>query len=391
MTPDSDARGKTADTIRKLAEGLMYETDSREHRFRLGWVEQLLERYRKSPGSPTVHLSDFVQHSIIYLRPDARPVIKSFWNQLSPEQRHSVWNTQGSLARNMRSDALPTMRLKTWISFGNLTGFNVNCLEPHVDSIRLSDGPHIRMLNSPRLPVNLATPAGARLIGYYFDSNSRNSAFSNKNPALHEDYRRTVHEVFGDLTISETIMERGGFGKGHYIRTNVGYAVRNALTVAGLDCIQDQTQANNPLPSWMFNSGPSIKSGCLSAARDAEGSVNYHDLKLRQGAPVSLCTDEGVRHWPATKALRRLTRDNQARVEGSPSLLLVSAALLLYSMRIVSRLVPTHISLTRDGNTSHWQLRIQRKDSIRTFRAEISLMSEKKESALRFASSRRNR
>lgn len=91
----------------------------------------------------------------------------------------------------------------------------------------------------PKTAVNLATPAGARLIGYYFDSNSRNSAFSNKDPALHEDFRNTVREVFGNLSISETIMERGGFGKGHYIRTNVGYTVRTAMSIAGFDCTRD--------------------------------------------------------------------------------------------------------------------------------------------------------
>jgi hypothetical protein len=377
----SDERGKTADTIKMLAEGLIHETDSREHRFRASWVDLLLERYTQRPGSPIMHLSDFTDHARVHLRPEARAQVDPYWHQLVALDGRRAWKHFRSVVNYLKDEpVLP--RIKQWKDFGRLTGFDMNSLEPHVDSIRLSDGPHIRMLNNPKLPVNLATPAGARLIGYYFDSNSRNGAFTNKDSALHEDFRKTVREVFGDLTISETLLKRGGFCEGAYIRTNVGCAVRSALSVAGFDCTRDQTQANNPLPSWMFNQSSLVKSECLSAVWDTEGSVNYHDVKMRQAAPFIPCGNEILPTWPKTIAFRRTCFHNQSHVFHSPPLVVVSAALLLYSMGVVSRLVPTGLTLSHGDPTAYWQLRVEREASIQEFHSRIKLRSAEKQSKL---------
>ncbi len=338
----------------------------------------LLARYKRHPGRPIVHLSDFIGHAQLRLKPEARQIVQPYWDKLVSRDGSWAWKHCRSVANYLKGRP-GTPRLKQWMRFGGLTGFDLDSLEPHVESIRLSDGPHIRMLGNPRLPLNLATPAGARLIGYYFDSNSRNGAFSNKDPALHKDFRNAVRKVFGNLSISETIMKRGGFGKGYYIRTNVGYAVRTAMSVAGFDCARDQTQANNPLPSWMFNQPSPVKSECLSAAWDAEGAVQYHDVKLRQAAPTTLSRVDGIPHWPGSKAFKQLTSENQTCVLESPPLLLVSAALLLRSMGIVSRLEPTGTTLSSDGYIAYWLLRVQRNERIQAFHSQITLHSPHKQ------------
>jgi len=263
-----------------------------------------------------------------------------------------------------------------------LTGFDVNSLEPYVSSLRTSDGLHIRMLRDPKLPFDLATPEGARLIGYYGDSNNRNGAFTNKDPALHADFRTVVRQVFGDLTLSETVASRGGFAEGRYIRTNVGKIAPAALTIAGFNNTCDQKQANNPLPAWIFKCEHLVKTECLSALWDAEGSVNFRDLKLGQAVPVSLYPGDNIPTWPSNKPFRQVSLDNQTRVLESPPLLLVSAALLLYSLGIVSRLMPTKLSSAQGAITAYWQLRVQRDESIKAFHSQIRLRSEHKEKAL---------
>ena len=374
-------RGKAEGTIRELAEGLIRETDSRENRFRPEWVELLLERYRHRPGRPTVHLSDFVGHVQLRLRPETHQLVEPFWDRLVQKDGRWAWRHFRSVVNYLKGGP-GTPRLTQWKRFGDVTGFDLDCLESHIDCIKISDGPHVRLLHSPKLPVNLASPAGAHLIGYYFDSNRTNGSFSNKDPILHEDFRKTVRDVFGDLMISETVMESGGFRKGCYLRSNAGYVVRTAMEVSGFDCSRNQTVANNPLPSWLFNCSTPSKSETLSSLWDTEGSVNPHDLKVRQAAPFNPCGNSALPDWPKTIAFRQSSVGDQSHILQSPPLVIVSAALMLFSMGIVSRLEPTGMTSSHGDPTAYWQLRVQREASVRAFQAQIRLRSVLKQSKL---------
>jgi hypothetical protein len=370
-------------SIQDLASGLAKETSIREHRFLPGWVVQLSKRYNERPENPTVHLCDLTENSIVYLRSEGRSVVEPCWERLGVlKGKRWAWYNYRGIANYLTGASGKVARLKKWKDFAKLTGFDVNMLEPFVSSLRTSDGPYIRTLRNPKLPLNLATPAGARLIGYYGDSNNRNGAFTNKDSALHEDFRKTVTKVFGDLTMSETVSNRGGFKDGRYIRSNVGKIVPAALTVAGFDNTRDQKQANNPLPSWIFDCNHLIRSECLSALWDAEGSVNYRDLKIGQAIPVVLYPEETIPVWPSNKAFRRISLDDQSCVLEHPPLLLISAALLLYSLGIVSRIMPTKLSSSQGEITAYWQLRVQRDQSIKAFHSQIRLRSEHKQKAL---------
>lgn len=380
---EPDQRDRISDIIQELARGLAEETDSREHRFQTKWAAILVERYTQHPGNPIVHLHDFVENSMIYLRPEARSTVKPYWERLSASTGYRwAWNRFSSVARYLHGRTYPIARLKKWKDFGNMTGFDVDTLEPHVDSIRISDGRHVRTLTNAKLPVNLATPSGGRLVGYFGDLNCSNGSFTNKDPALHEDFCRTIREVFGDLTTTETIIEGGGFGSGHYIRTNVGFLVTAVLSVGGYDCSRDQKTADNPLPSWIFTCDTKTKSEYLSSLWDTEGSVNSQDLKVRQAVPVDLHPDDKIPAWPGTKDFKELTLDNQFLMMEKPPLLIISAALLLFSLGIVSRLVPTGATFSGGRTTAYWQLRIHSHESIQTLHGLIRLRSLEKQTLL---------
>jgi hypothetical protein len=132
----------------------------------------------------------------------------------------------------------------------------------------------------------------------------------------------------------------------------------------------------------MFSCDPPIKSECLSALWDAEGSVNARDLKVKQAVPVTLFEDDVTPSWPKRKPFKQLTLDNQALLMESPPLLIVSAALLLYSMGIVSRLAPQDTTINHGESTAYWVLRIQRDESVRAFQTQIRLRSAMKQSQL---------
>ena len=375
---------RVCETIRELTHGLAHETDSRENRFREPWGEALAARYETRPGSPVVHLDDLPGHSMVFLNPEGRLEVKRAWCLLV-QSMGARWASDRfrRIANYLSGRAADVSRLKTWKDFGDLIGFEVNQLEPFVRSIRLSDGAHIRTLSRPKLPFNLATPSGGRLIGYFGDLNSRNGAFSNKVRLLHKDFRMTIREVFGNLSMTETALEHGGFGEGHYLRTNVGYLIPAALTIAGYDCGTDQKLSNNPIPSWLFECDNVVKAECLSSLWDTEGSVNFRDLKVRQAVSVQLHPYDAIPVWPSTKAFRQLAPGNQAAVLERPPLLLVSAALLLFSLGIESRLVPTGTAMSSGVATAYWHLRVHRDRSIRTFRTLVSLRSPEKKTRLR--------
>jgi hypothetical protein len=362
--------------VRSAGQQLCNDTASAIHRFMMNWVEDLIERHRRNPGRPVVHLSDLLDSTQIGVRADARQILLEYWERLGEipgafkhsEQLRGIRDSaNGRLARFARLD--------TWKLFGRLTGFGINDLEPFVTMLRISGGRYMRTVDHPKLPFNLATISGARLIGCQYDANSRNAAFTNKDHLLHADYENCVRDVVGDITITKTVSTRGGFGEGAYFRTNVGRLITSITRVAGFDNSVDQKLANNPLPLWLYTCNAPLIAACISALWDAEGSVNFHDVKTSQAVPFTPSRRDEIPRWPLNIAFGRMSRTGQENVLETPPLLLASAALLLRGMGVISRLWPSKASLTSTGPTAYWQLRIGDKRSIQTFRSQVHLVS----------------
>ena len=369
--------------VRTVGQQLCDDTVSAIHHFRMNWVEGLIERYRKNPGGPVVHLSDLLNSTQVGVRTDARQILLEYWERLGEipgafnqsEQLRGIRDlVNGRLARFARLD--------TWKLFGSLTGFRIDDLEPFVVMLRISGGRCMRTVERPKLPFNLATVSGARLIGYQGDANSSNASFTNKDQLLHADYEKCVRDVVGDMTITRTVSTQGGFGEGAYYRTNVGRLITSITRVAGFDNSVDQKLANNPFPLWLHACNTLLIAGCVSALWDAEGSVNFHDVKTSQAAPFAPSGLDEIPRWPLNVAFGGMSYPEQVSVLRKPPLLLVSAALLLRKMGVVSRLWPSKASMTSTGPTAYWQLRIIDKSSIQAFRNQVHLVSAWKSGSL---------
>lgn len=361
--------------ILTTAKQLCDETASAIHRIRMNWVGGLIERYRINPGRPMVHLSDILDSTQIGVSGDARQILLEPWQSLGeiPGSFRSAGLFRG-IRELVHGKPKRLARLGTWEFFGSLTGFKADDLEPFVTRLRISGGRYMRLIENPRLPFDLATNSGTRLIGYQGDANSRNSAFTNKDPLLHEDYAACVRGVVGNISITRTVTDEGGFGEWAHLRTNVGRLITAITRVAGLDNSTDQKLANNPLPLWLHLCDDFLIAACISALWDAEGSINFRDLKISQAVALDEGEEWRLPEWPANTPLRRLP-NGQVKVMESPPLLLVSAALLLRRLGIVSRILPLKASMTSTGPTSYWQLRIHHDQSIERFRQQIKLLS----------------
>jgi len=373
----------TISKVRSAGKQLRDDTTSAINRFKMNWVESLIERYRRSPGRPVVHLSDLLDSTQVGVRSDARKILLEYWSRIGQLPSISVGSERFRRIRELVNTNVPRLaRLDTWKLFGSLTGFKVDDLEPYVNRLRISGGRHMRIVERPKLPFNLATISGARLIGYQGDANSQNAAFSNRNRILHEDYAACVREVVGGITITRTVLNRGGFSEGTYFRTNVGKLITSVTRVADLDNSVDQKLANNPLPLWLHVCDPSLIAACISTLWDAEGSINFRDLKLAQAVPLAPGEEWGIPNWPRNIPFRQLSYELQSKMISNPPFLLVSAALLLRRLGIISRLLAVKASMTSTGPTAYWHLRVHKDESINRFRSQIKLLSGSKARAL---------
>ncbi|HEV2225460.1 MAG TPA: hypothetical protein VGR56_01495 [Nitrososphaerales archaeon] len=370
---------RTITKVRSAGKQLCDDTASATNRFRMSWVESFIERCRRNPGRPVVHLSDLLDSTQVGVGSGARLILLDYWGKMRglsaalglSERLRGIRDLAGGRPARYA-------RLETWRFFGSLSGFRIDDLEPHVIALRISGGRHMRTVEHPKLPFNLATISGARLIGYQGDANSRNAAFTNKDELLHSDYAKCVRDVVGGITITKTVSTRGGFGEGSYLRTNVGKLITSITRVAGLDVSVDQKLANNPLPLWFHNCNAILIAACISALWDAEGSVNFHDVKTSQAVPFDVPSLNEIPRWPLNIPFGRMSHSSQEKLLETPPLLLVSTALLLRRIRVISRLCPSKASMTSTGPTAYWQLRIGDVRSIETFRSQVRLLSARK-------------
>ncbi len=354
--------------VRRLGRGLIEATRHAKHHFREEWLKQVIQRYRQRPGRPVIHLDDLSDTVMPILRPTAAKVVAGHCNQLF-ETESSEWIDRhyGNIVRLAKGQSANPAKLRTWRKFSEITGFQINTLEPHMASFRISEGKYTRTIVNPRLPFNLATVAGAKIVGYRGDAAYRSSAFTNKNPILHKDYREAIKEVVGKISFSETRVRGTGFTRDFYIRTNVGRFITTLATVAGLDNTKEQKIANNPAPLWFHACPEEIVTSYLGSVWDAEGSVNFRDIKLRQAVALDhLDTHKKVPYSPGIP-VSKLERCPRNQVDGKPPLLLTSSAILLFKLGIASHVVPTHVSRTKSDISAYWQLRISRDRYARIF------------------------
>jgi hypothetical protein len=234
-----------------------------------------------------------------------------------------------------------------------------------------------RVITHPKLPFNLATPAGAKMIGYRGDAAYKTSAFHNLEPILHEDYKRAITDAVGENPFTTTSREDG------VDRTNVGVFVTMVTSIAGIDNTQRQKKARNPLPSWFFLSDNDTTINGIRALYDAEGSPTSRGLQLGQAVFVGSVTTKLQLPKPKNGIrVSRLEPDAYNEILAYPPLLLVSTSLLLYRLGMVSYMSPQEIWSTPDGCTVFWNLAAYRMRNMEIYRDKIGFLSPTKQTKL---------
>ena len=89
-----------------------------------------------------------------------------------------------------------------------------------------------------------------------------------------------------------------------------------------------------------------------------------------------------VPDWPHALPYSRLKGRARDELFAHPPRVLVSAALLLQKIGVVSHVEPDRVSNTKNGVSAYWFLRIMRNDSVRCFHENIMLISPRKEAQL---------
>jgi hypothetical protein len=367
--------------VKHLAEGLIEATKHAKHRFREEWVEQLIARYRASPGKPIIHLDDLYDDVIPTLSCEkVRPTLVPYWKKLVAEHG-SEWSfLHFRCMRDIAVEARNVSRwsnLRSWRKFSALTALPISALEPYVVALRVSKVGTSRVITNPKLPFNLATSAGAKMIGYRGDATHDSSAFRNKDPLLHEDYKHSITEVIGDNPFNTIPREDGVY------RTDVGVFVTMLASLAGLDTSQRQKRARNPLPSWFFVVTDNIVDTGLQALSEAEGSPDSRAVRINQAISFDhLDTGDTDPTWPNKPQVSKLPKATLETILQNAPHLLSSAALLLHRHAIVSHLMPERYSRTQSGYSIYWTLSIYRGDNMRKFRDKIGFITPTKRQKL---------
>ena len=374
--------------VQRLSESLIEATKHAKHRFREEWVNQLIARYEQLPGKPLIHLNDLGQDVIPTLCRDVRPLLVPYWKELVAAHGYKWSMAKFRCARDIAAGAKVTRwgKMRSWRKFSALTGFCVDSLEPFVVALRVSNVGTSRVILHPKLPFNLATSAGAKMIGYRGDVTYSTSSFHNQDPLLHQDYKHSITEVIGDNPFTTTPRQDG------CDRTNVGVFVTMLASIAGLDNSQKQKRACNPFPGWFFTSAAKADSkvSLLRASWAAEGSPTHNMLQLGQGVDVENASQKLLSEKPGIKhSFNWLEPEARSQMRQRPPLLLVSMLLLLYDLGIIGYMGPQKIwKNKKDGSsTVFWNLTIYRMRNMELFRDVVGFVSPLKQAKLqRFTS-----
>jgi hypothetical protein len=372
---------RTIDIVRELGEGLIEATAHSKHHFRREWLDQLIERYRRQPGKPIIRLDDLGDEVIPSLSAESSALLLPYWK--SVVQRFGYNGAMGRF--RCQRDIVATGRasrwskLRNWRQFSELTGLRINDLEPYVVALRASNVGTSRVISNPKLPFNLATPAGAKIIGYRGDAAYKTSAFHNLEPILHEDYKQAITETIGGNPFTTTYREDG------CNRTNVGVFVTMLQSIAGIDNTKRQKLARNPFPSWFFTAAQAAVTAGMRANWDAEGSPDKQ-LQLGQGVGVDNASQKLSTLQPKVKKpFSWLEEPAQTVMGATPPPLLVSTALLLYRLGIISYMSPQKVWRNKNSlPTVFWVLCIYRMRNMELFRDTIGFLSPTKHTRLEY-------
>ena len=363
--------------VRDLGQAQVLLQSRRLHPFRYEWIDQLEARYRSNPGKPLIHLSDLPIGTAIKLSEDGLVILRSLWNVI--RQTHNAQAARSLGLENIYMCAVmryyPYITLETLLRAKRLVNFDIDQLDPCVTHVKSHKNNWPKEIQ-PHLPFNFRNEDGAAILGYYTESRHANFAFVNKELELHTLMKAAVERVVGHMRTVTTRYEDGA-------ETTWSYLLPRLVTLAGINTLDRQKIANNPVPLWMFTAGQEVESSYLRALWTAEGQPA--SMRAVQSVFVpGLIPYRGIiaRH-PGYSTYNQLPTETHPIILEKPPLLLVSAALLHMSLGMDVGLRPIYGYVDkRDEPTFMWSLEFTSNIEIKKFAQLVNFDTKVKQDLL---------
>jgi hypothetical protein len=367
-------------TVRGLGQAQQRLQSRRLHPYRLEWLDQLEERYRRHPGKTSIHLSDLPAGNAIRVSETGVQKLRDLWTSLQIRYTNKEIRKMGldgiygyAIRRYYSHITLNTLRrvpIEDW---------SVDSLEPYVTNIKSHKNNWPKDVQPKQLPFDFLNEDGAAIMAYYTDSKHATCAFTNKDLELHDLMKRAVEKVVGSIEshtrtypdISETYWS---------------LFLRNLVTIAGIDTNPRQKVADNPVPLWLFTAPKNVQSAYLRALWSAEGNVKSM-MRLTQAKAMPELAPHAsniAKHWekdPTT--FNELPNTARELVRAKPSMLLISATLLHISLGLDIGLRPITAYIDhRNEPTIQWAIEITSNEEIQKFSELVNFDSTRKRTEL---------
>ena len=365
--------------VRSLGQAQTRLQSRRLHPYRLEWLDQLEERYRRHPGKTSIHLSDLPAKNAIRVSETGVQKLRDIWTSL----QISYTNKE---IRKMGLDGIYGYAIRRYYSHITLNtlrrvpveGWSVDSLEPYVTNIKSHKNNWPKDVQPKQLPFDFSNEDGAAIMAYYTDSKHATCAFANKDLELHDVMKRAVERVVGHIEAHTSTYE-------DISETYWSLFLRTLVTIAGIDTNPRQKVADNPVPLWLFTAPKSVQSAYLRGLWSAEGDPKSMRVTQAKAMPELVPYSNSIPRHSEKHPITYNGLPNGAKdlVRARPSMLLASATLLhnAIGLDVGFRPIMAYVDY-RNEPTIEWTIEITSKEEKRKFSELVNFDSTEKRNEL---------
>jgi hypothetical protein len=366
-------------TLRALGQAQEQIQSRRLHPYRLEWLDQLEERYRRYPGKTSIHLSDLPTRTAIRVSETGVQKLRDLWTSLQ------IRYTNREI-RKLGLDGIYGYAIRRYYSHITLEtlqrvpieDWSVDSLEPYVTNIKSHKNNWPKDVRPKQLPFDFLNEDGAAIMAYYTDSKHATCAFTNKDLELHDFMKRAVEKAVGSIESHTRTYSDSS-------ETYWSLFLRTLVTIAGMDTNPRQKVADNPVPLWLFTAPKNVQSAYLRALWSAEGDPKSMRVTQARAMPeLQAYANHISKHIdPHRTTFNELPEGAKETVRNRPSKLLASATLLHNHLGfdVGFRPIMAYIDY-RNEPTIEWAIEITSIEEIRKFSKLVNFDSTRKRNEL---------
>ncbi|WXG43473.1 MAG: helix-turn-helix transcriptional regulator [Promethearchaeati archaeon SRVP18_Atabeyarchaeia-1] len=267
-----------------------------------------------------------------------------------------------------------------------------------------------RAIKNPKLPFNLRTPHGARIMAARYSDGSIHTPkragprfeYTNKDDEQRRRIAESLRNIFGDPNITDRIFDDGRIPRLRATTDIVGHTLQRSGAVTGRIILQ-----NPDIPAFIRQGSPEMKREWLVQAFGDEGSPSTHcgiitleraidgthNLSVEQRNRLDIMSEQWKRktrkadlHKKGVKyyMFKDLPQDIQETLDSiRPQILESEARILTGDFGIGFNERPKEIYKREGGYGVLWALQIGAKEAIKTFYSEIGFPQKRKQERLK--------